>query len=346
MGIGDKGDLSSLADFLAQQAGANSASVTGFKQLGGGAIQENYALDVIFDGGAFDGAHAFVLRSDAPSGVDVSHSRAEEFQLLQCAFKAGVRVPETLWECADLSVFERPFYVMRRVGGTAEGFRLVKDVSVQKNGEALVFELGTQLAKIHSITPDNETFNFLAIPTSTPGLAGVGRFREYLDALPGSYPTIEWGLRWLERFAPNSAQLVLTHHDFRIGNLMIEDGMLTGILDWEFSEWSDFHEDLAWFCARCWRFGRFEKEAGGIGSRENFYAGYKEISGREIDPAQIYFWEVYAHMRWAIIAIQQGLRHSSGDERSLHLALTGRVCAELEWELIRMTAPGGMHGTG
>ena len=44
-------------------------------------------------------------------------------------------------------------------------------------------------------------------------------------------------------------------------------------------------------------------------------------------------------MRWAVIAIQQGERHVSGGEESLHLALTGRVRAELEWELLRMTDP-------
>jgi len=337
--------LEALANFLAREAGADEATVTRFEKLSGGAIQENHALDVTFVGGAFDGTQEFVLRTNAPSGVEVSHSRAQEFVFLQSAFEVGVMVPEPLWESRDPEVYERPFYVMRRVGGTAEGHRLVKDQTVMANGEGLVEHLGSQLAKIHSMTPDSHKFDCLSIPGPSPGLAGVARFREYLDRLPGAYPTIEWGLRWLERNAPQSTELVLTHHDFRIGNLMIEHGVLTGILDWEFAEWSDYHEDIAWFCARCWRFGNFDKEAGGIGSREAFYRGYQAHNDREIDPEQIYFWEVFAHMRWAVIAIQQGERHCSGEEKSLHLALTGRVCAELEWELIRMTAPGGHNGT-
>jgi aminoglycoside phosphotransferase (APT) family kinase protein len=343
---GDTGSFAPLAAFLAEQAGAKSATIERFDKLSGGAIQENHALDVAFEGGAFEGTQAFVLRTDAPSGVEVSHARAEEFQLLQCAYAKGVCVPEALWACADTDVYERPFYVMRRVSGTAEGHRLVKDQAVIDNGDSLVAHLGAQLAKIHSITPKNQTFDFLTIPEPTPAMGGITRFRGFVDALPGDYPTIEWGLRWLEKHAPKDVDLVLIHHDFRIGNLMMDSGILTGILDWEFAEWSDYHEDLAWFCARCWRFGNFEKEAGGIGNRLAFYDGYQEMSGRRIDPEQIYFWEVYAHMRWAVIAIQQGVRHSSGEERSLHLALTGRVCAELEWELIRMTAPGGHHGTG
>ena len=56
--------------------------------------------------------------------------------------------------------------------------------------------------------------------------------------------------------------------DRLLGNIMIDDGALSGILDFEFAGWSDPDEDLGWFCARCWRFGAYDKEAGGLGSRE------------------------------------------------------------------------------
>jgi hypothetical protein len=46
-----------------------------------------------------------------------------------------------------------------------------------------------------------------------------------------------------------------------------------------------------------------------------------------------------AHARWAVVALQQGERHVSGDEASLALALTGRRIAELEFELLRRTSP-------
>ena len=46
-----------------------------------------------------------------------------------------------------------------------------------------------------------------------------------------------------------------------------------------------------------------------------------------------------AHIRWAVIALQQGERHLTGGEPSLELALTGRRAAELEYEVLRMTAP-------
>jgi aminoglycoside phosphotransferase (APT) family kinase protein len=92
--------------------------------------------------------------------------------------------------------------------------------------------------------------------------------------------------------------------------------------------------DIGWFCAKCWRFGAVGREAGGIAERAPFYRGYEAESGRRIDPAAVHYWEVAAHVRWAVIALQQAARHLSGCERSLELALTGRVLPELELEIL------------
>ncbi|MCW5698977.1 MAG: hypothetical protein KIT00_03965 [Rhodospirillales bacterium] len=44
-----------------------------------------------------------------------------------------------------------------------------------------------------------------------------------------------------------------------------------------------------------------------------------------------------AHMRWAIIALQQARRHLSGEQISIELALTGHIVPELELEILDMT---------
>ena len=133
---------------------------------------------------------------------------------------------------------------------------------------------------------------------------------------------------------------MLIHQDFRTGNYMIDAAGLTGILDWEFAAWGDPMTDIGWFCARCWRFGAEELEAGGIAPRADFYRGYEQASGRRIDAAAVHFWEAMAHIRWAVIALQQAHRHIAGGERSLELALTGRLVPELELSTIALLAPG------
>ena len=43
-----------------------------------------------------------------------------------------------------------------------------------------------------------------------------------------------------------------------------------------------------------------------------------------------------ATARWAVIALQRAARHRSGAERSLELALTGRLVPTLELDLLRL----------
>ena len=64
--------------------------------------------------------------------------------------------------------------------------------------------------------------------------------------------------------------------------------------------------------------------------------GYESVAGRRIDRAQLDYWQAMAHLRWAIIALQQAQRHAVGGERSLELALTGRIVHELEYELLQL----------
>lgn len=327
-----------VARFIAEAAGAQSAEIVRADLLAGGAVQENWRIDLDIVGGPHAGRLESVLRCDSPTaGVAISHGRAQEFALLKTVFAAGVTVPEPLWLCEDRALIGRPFFVMRRIGGTAAGHLLVKDGRYGGDRVQLAERLGRELARIHSVRPPQPALDFLPWYEDAPALHSVASHRAFLDAHHTAHPALEWGLRWLERHAPPRGTMALCHRDFRTGNYMVDETGLTGVLDWEFAGWSDPLEDIGWFCARCWRFGRFDQEAGGVGAREDFYRGYEAESGRTIDRAQVRYWEVMAHMNWAIIAIQQGERHVSGEEDSLLLALTGHIVPELEWEILNMT---------
>lgn len=301
--------------------------------MSGGAIQQNWLLDVVQN----ELPQHWVLRTDSPATLTHSRPRAQEFALLSTAFAAGVTVPEPLMLCSDPSVTGAPFFIMRRVRGIAAGHRVVRSDTLGGGREALVRRLGTELARIHSISPGAAALAFLQPhPATSPAARFVAEMRGHLDLGRAPRPMLEWGLRYLERHAPETANIVLCHNDFRTGNLMVDDTGVTGVLDWEFAGWGDRHEDLGWFCAKCWRFGSAH-EAGGIGPRVAFYAAYEDASGVKVDDASVRFWEIAAHVRWAVIAISQAERHISGTERSLELALTGHIVPELERDIMRAT---------
>ena len=334
--LADEAQQAALAVYVAKAAGAIEATILDAAHLGGGAIHENWRIDVKLDGGPHAGTPAFALRAAGDAPLAESHGVAEEFAVARAAFAAGVTSPEPLWQSDDAAVIGRAFSVARFSEGVAAGHLLVRDETIGGLRPALLERLGAELARIQSLSPNDGVLDFLNPPEPRPALAAVADFRAALDAHPQPRPALEWALRWLERQAPATRQLVLVHGDFRTGNFLVGEAGLRGILDWEFARWGDPLEDVGWFSARCWRFNRYDRRAGGLGELADFARGY----GRELAPEALHYWEVMAHVRWAVIAIHQGERHTSGRQPSLELALTGRIVDELELEILTLIEEG------
>lgn len=336
----DSAAAGAMSRWLRVEARADEVRVTRFEKLPGGAIQDNWTLDVEIEGGPSHGAHGYVLRTDALSGVAASLTRAQEFAVLRVAHDAGVIAPKPLFLCRGLDVIGRAFFIMQRMPGIAAGHRLTREASLVPDADALGESLGANLARIHAVRPPRIELADLEPPGADHAIATVAEYRAYLDGLEDSYPALEWALRWCETRAPAPADVTLIHRDYRTGNYLVDGGRLSAVLDWEFAGWGDPREDIGWFTARCWRFGANDREAGGIAGLDAFMRGYERIAGHGIGRADLDYWQAMAHLRWAIIALQQAQRHVAGGERSMELALTGRIVHELEYELLQLIARG------
>ncbi|HEX3862374.1 MAG TPA: phosphotransferase family protein [Stellaceae bacterium] len=334
-----------LATFLACASGASRVAVGDVKLLAGGAIQENWGIDAEFADGAFVGKQRLVLRADAATGIPSSLGRAEEFAVLRAVFTTGAPVPQPLWLCSDMQVIGKPFFVMRRLPGTAQGRQITTDRVLQPRLPDIAARLGEALARIQTIRPPRADLTFLPPPDTTGPTQQIAGFRAYLDRHPNPRPVLEWAIRWLETHLPAPLPPVLCHRDFRTGNYLLAwDGSgaeLTGILDWEFAGWGDPDEDIGWLCCKGWRFARLDRAAGGIADRADFCRGYEAASGRRVDPARLHFWEVLANVRWAVIALQQSDRYLIGGARDLSTAIIGRRATECDLELLMLLDPDG-----
>ena len=327
-----------LARFLAAASGAAWVEIGAMELLSGGAIQENWGFGARFAGGSLAGVQRLVLRCDAATGVPSSLGRTEEFAVLQAVHAAGVTVPEPLFACADPRVIGKPFFVMRRLPGTAQGRDITADPALEPELSTIAGWLGRELALIQTIRPPRSDLPFLR-PIEAP--QHIAHFRAYLDRHPQPRPVLEWAARWLETHLPDALPLVLCHRDFRTGNYLLDGRKPTGILDWEFAGWGDPDEDIGWLCCKGWRFARLDREAGGIVRRAVFYRAYEAAAGRRLDPERVFFWEVLANVRWAVIALQQSDRHLLGGTRDLSTAIIGRRASECELELLMLLDPGG-----
>ncbi len=302
---------------------ALGARVIARRLLSGGAIQQNWLYEVETNGAREE----WVVRTDNAATLAVSRSRPEEFALLRAAWAAGVPVPEPLFQGVHQG---KPFFAMRRLHGETNAVALCKAVGPAGDA-ALLRQCGAALRRIHAIAPPRADLPFLGEPPADAALAFVAQMQARLDDAGTPRPVLEWGLAALRRHAPPPVPAVLVHNDFRNGNLMVEDGRLVGVLDWEFPAWGDPHQDIGWICAPCWRFTNQQLEAGGLGRREDLLAGY----GPGLDESRIPFWVLAATVRWAVIAADQGARFLSGTEWTLELALTAHLLPALEWQVLQ-----------
>jgi aminoglycoside phosphotransferase (APT) family kinase protein len=295
---------------LAEALGAPVASA---RLLAGGASKEAWAVDTT------DGRRLLVRR--AGGGVIHRHtlSLREEFDVLVAAHQAGVRVPEPLAYLGELE--GREAFAMERVEGETIGRRIVRGPP-----DGLAVELADELARIHAIPGAKLAF----LPRGDLWERLYGE----LDSVEEPHPAIEYGLTWCRERLPLVREQVVSHGDFRIGNVAVSPDGLVAVLDWEFAHVGDPAEDLAWPLVRAWRFGADERRLGGVGDVEPYLARYAELTGRDVPLEELYAWEVLGNCKWAIGALTQSRRHLRDEERSVELAILGRLACEMEYELL------------
>ncbi len=246
-------------------------------------------------------------------------SLGEEFEVLQAAAGAGVRVPRPVAYLGELG--GREAFAMELVHGETIGRRIARNPP-----PGLETQLADELAKIHAIPAERLPF--------LRGGDVLARFEGELDSVGDPHPAIEYGLWWLREHRPEPLPDVVSHGDFRIGNVVVSERGLEYLLDWEFAHLSDPREDLAWPIVRAWRFGADERKLGGVGELEPYLARYAELTGRDVPAGDLFWWEVLGNVKWAVGCLTQCRRHLTGVDRSVEYAVLGRMAAEMEYELL------------
>ncbi len=280
--------------------------------LAGGASKEAWAVDA--------GGRELLIRRAAGGVIHQGTlSLAHEFEVLSAAYETGVKVPEPIAYLGEIE--GREAFVMARVPGETIGRRIVK-----RPPPGLDVQLAEELAKIHAIPPGR-------LPFLEQG-DQVTRFYAELDSIDEPHPAIELGLLWVKERLPKPRELTVVHGDWRIGNIAVDENGIVAVLDWEFAHLADPIEDLAWPLVRAWRFGVDDRHLGGIGDLEPYVERYTELTGREVTTDELRVWEAFGNVKWATGCLTQSRRHLNGQERSVELAVLGRLAAEIEYELL------------
>lgn len=311
-------------------ASGRPASLVSARRLAGGASMETWSVDLRVG----EEAEALVLRRDMGANMSAwALDRPAEFALLRAACAAGVRAPTPRYLSPPSAA--RQWFLMERLPGESVGRKVVRAPDLAGAREVLARQLGEALAVIHRVPLDGLPPMPGVDDGRTPAGEALHQTREVVASLGLRNPAWVYALRWLSAHAPAwDGELVLVHGDYRIGNLLVDREGLRGVLDWEFAHLGDRHEDLGWATVRDWRFEQDAHVVGGVGSLDDYLAGYAEAGGRPVDRAALVWWELLGNLRWAVMCHAQAARHLSGTDRSVELVSLGRKAAEMEWELV------------
>ena len=195
--------------------------------------------------------------------------------------------------------------------------------------------MAEELARIHALDPARLPF-LPGTGAGSPARRAIEGLVAQLDSVGEPHPAIELGIGWLRENLRDTGPAAVVHGDFRIGNLVVGPDGLVGVLDWEFARVGDALEDVAWPLVKAWRFGVDRLRLGGISDEQAMIDRYVEITGRKVDPRDLHAYELLGNVRWAVGSLQQAQRHLRGEEKSVELAILGRLACEVEHEILHL----------
>ncbi len=295
------------------------------RRLSGGASMESWAFAY--------GGEEFVLRR-LPAGISPDDEGlrgvplATQADVIDLAVQSGVTAPIVRARLSPEDGLGEGF-VMDKAEGETLPHKILGNPDFAEAESNLTDQCAAELWSIHNIDPGSLTDS---LEYYSP-LDLIGLQKDKYDEIGGAIPIYEYTFHWLMQNAPDSGARKLVHGDFRMGNLMIAPTGLSAVLDWELARLGDPVQDLAYLCTPSWRFGHYEKVAGGFDSAEAFLAAYARHSGEDVDPERFRFWLIYSTVWWGVACMVMGEIWRSHGDRSLERTVIGRRVSEVEIDL-------------
>ncbi|MGE4432008.1 MAG: phosphotransferase family protein [Sphingobium sp.] len=268
--------------------GAEHISVVEAQPLSGGYGRATILLRT--DAPLF-GETELIVRAEMPvsiltlEGIDIT----TEFAIIKMAHDHGIAAPEPLLLEAGSNETGLRFILLRRVTGSSYGTAFS---STRAISDTLIGNLVAGLAAIHAIPltehPDVTARTHLRLwngdrSTQAAVRRWVLMWRDYWQASGIASPVLADAFHWLLANIPASSEPpVLLHSDYALGNLLIEDDIITGVLDWEATHVGDPAEEVAWLAFNL---------RNDVGEAE-VVRRYSTITGKQIPAERLRYFDV------------------------------------------------------
>ncbi len=252
---------------------------------------------------------AYVLRRP-PLGhvLESAHDMAREHRIVSALAASSVPVAPTFALCEDPEINGAPFYIMGYVEGSVLHDTAAAGQLSESQRRELGFDVIDVLAQLHMTDPDQV------------GLGQLGRKEAYIArqlkrwnkqweaSKTEEVPQMEAVSRLLEEKMPEQIGTAIVHGDFRLGNMMVADGRIAAVLDWELCTLGDPLADVGYLMNNWILPGEVEQAViptavGGFPDREVLCERYQQTTGRDL--SGINYYRAFSH--WRLAAINQGV---------------------------------------
>jgi aminoglycoside phosphotransferase (APT) family kinase protein len=252
-----------------------------------------------------------VLRQDLTAEVG-GQSVTYEYPLQEVLWRDGLTVPHPLWLETQRTALGGPFSAFAKSPGSPGGTLFRMDAPAAAARDAAKF-----FGKLHSVDIDATGLRSKLLwgNSQTPVRDMLDFFyAKWRDSEVEPSPLIETSFLWLyDHLDVIDPKAALVHGDSSYHNMLIHDGRLSVVLDWEFAHAGDPAEDLLGsehFTTQVLPWAEFMKI-------------YRENGGGEISRARFQFFALWRSLRFAIATAAAGHVFTSGANRDLRVAAIG-----------------------
>jgi prepilin-type processing-associated H-X9-DG protein len=258
--------------------------ISALTQLEGGWSRYSHIAVVA---GADGSERRYVVRVKAPSGLFDTELVAE-YNIFAGLQDLDLPTPRVfaLHEEVD-NPFGGEFFVMEYLSGRSVNVWRARDhATLREDWEGprgVANDVVTYAARIHAVDADHAPAGLPTISFSDHVARWLG---EYRDAGFNRDPLIEEAFHWLEDHVPTPTRTGLVHGDYRIGNMLMADGRVTAILDWELAYMGDPRFDLGYMVTDYISGKHLRPKtdlAGAVAEREWLFSEYERLTGEPLD---------------------------------------------------------------
>jgi aminoglycoside phosphotransferase (APT) family kinase protein len=174
-----------------------------------------------------------------------AHAVDREYRLISALHPLGFPVPRPYALCTEPEVIGAIFYVMQLAKGRAYTNGALPEFEPAAR-RSMYEQLVATLADLHNVNP------------MAAGLADFGRpgnyferqvarwTRQYRDSQTDDLSEMERLIEYLPASLPEQSRVSVVHGDYRIDNVLFDEGRLTAVLDWELATLGDPLADFSY----------------------------------------------------------------------------------------------------